>query len=283
MFDQLTAEQTRVYLDQGIAWALEGGVKVVLALLLLVIGLWIIRRIVAVVAAALERGPADVTLTRFFTSITSIGLKTLLLISVISTLGVATTSFVAILGAAGLAVGLALQGSLSNFAGGVLILLFRPFRIGDFIEGQGVSGTVRDIQIFHTHLTTSDNKRVVVPNGPLANNNITNYSAEPMRRVDFVFGIAYSDDLRQAKSILEGLFQADSRVLPAPTLLVVVSNLGASSVDLTVRAWVHKENYWPLKFELTEQVKLAFDEQGINFPFPQTDVHLHHVASSSEG
>ncbi len=277
MLDQLTAEQTRIYLDQGLAWAMEGGVNLLLALLLLVVGLWVIRRIVAVVSAALERGPADITLTRFFTSITSIGLKTLLFISVISTLGVATTSFVAVLGAAGLAVGLALQGSLSNFAGGVLILLFRPFRIGDYIEGQGVGGTVRDIQIFHTHLTTSDNKRVVVPNGPLANNNITNYSAEPTRRVDFVFGIGYGDDLRQAKGVLEDLFKADARVLSDPALLVVVSNLGASSVDLTVRAWVKKEDYWPLKFELTELVKLAFDESGISIPFPQTDVHLHHV------
>lgn len=275
MFDQLTAEQTRIYLDQGLAWAMEGGVNLLLALLLLVVGLWVIRRIVAVVSAALERGPADITLTRFFTSITSIGLKTLLFISVISTLGVATTSFVAVLGAAGLAVGLALQGSLSNFAGGVLILLFRPFRIGDYIEGQGVGGTVRDIQIFHTHLTTSDNKRVVVPNGPLANNNITNYSAEPTRRVDFVFGIGYGDDLRQAKVVLEDLFKADARVLADPALLVVVSNLGASSVDLTVRAWVKKDDYWPLKFELTEQVKLAFDAKGISIPFPQTDVHLH--------
>lgn len=277
MFDQLTAEQTRVYLDQGLAWAMEGGVNLLLALLLLVVGLWVIRRIVAVVSAALERGPADITLTRFFTSITSIGLKTLLFISVISTLGVATTSFVAVLGAAGLAVGLALQGSLSNFAGGVLILLFRPFRIGDYIEGQGVGGTVRDIQIFHTHLTTSDNKRVVVPNGPLANNNIINYSAEPTRRVDFVFGIGYGDDLRQAKVVLEDLFKADARVLPDPALLVVVSNLGASSVDLTVRAWVKKEHYWPLKFDLTEQVKLAFDESGISIPFPQSDVYLHRV------
>lgn len=275
MLDQQTAEQTRIYLDQGFAWAMDNGVKLLLALLLLVVGLWVIRRIVAVVTAALERGPADITLTRFFTSVTSIGLKTLLFISVISTLGVATTSFVAALGAAGLAVGLALQGSLSNFAGGVLILLFRPFRIGDYIEGQGVGGTVRDIQIFHTHLTTSDNKRVVVPNGPLANNNITNYSAEPTRRVDFVFGIGYSDDLRQAKAVLERLFEADARVLSDPELLVVVSNLGASSVDLTVRAWVNKDDYWPLKFDLTEQVKLAFDAEGISIPFPQTDVHLH--------
>ena len=275
MFDQLTTEQTQLYLDKGIAWAMEAGVKVLLALLLLVLGLWVIRRVVALVGAALERGPADITLTRFFTSITSIGLKTLLFISVISTLGVATTSFVAALGAAGLAVGLALQGSLSNFAGGVLILLFRPFRIGDYIEGQGVGGTVRDIQIFHTHLTTADNKRVVVPNGPLANDNITNYSAESTRRVDFVFGIGYSDNLGRAKEVLEALFRADARVLPEPALLVVVSNLGASSVDLTVRAWVKREDYWPLKFELTEKVKLAFDEAGISIPFPQTDVHLH--------
>ena len=280
MFDQLTADQTRIYLDQGIAWAMEGGVNLLLALVMLVVGLWVIRRIVALVAAALERGPADITLTRFFTSITSIGLKTLLFISVISTLGVATTSFVAVLGAAGLAVGLALQGSLSNFAGGVLILLFRPFRIGDYIEGQGVSGTVRDIQIFHTHLTTPDNKRVVVPNGPLANNHITNFSVEATRRVDFVFGIGYNDDLRQAKALLEQMFGDDPRVLAEPALMVVVSNLGSSSVDLTVRAWVNKEHYWPLKFDLTEQVKLAFDEAGISIPYPQTDVHLHQVESN---
>jgi len=277
MFEQLTTEQTRAYFDIGIAWVMEAGVKVLLALVLLVVGLWVIRRVVALVATALERGPADITLTRFFTNITSIGLKALLFISVISTLGVATTSFVAALGAAGLAVGLALQGSLSNFAGGVLILLFRPFRIGDYIEGQGVGGTVRDIQIFHTHLTTSDNKRIVVPNGPLANDNITNFSIEPTRRVDFIFGISYDDDLHEAKTLLEQMFSADARVLSDPELMVVVSNLGSSSVDLTVRAWVKKDDYWPLKFELTEQVKLAFDAQGISFPYPQTDVHLAQV------
>lgn len=281
MFENLSSDQLQSYVDQAVTAVMAYAPKLLLALITLVVGLWIIRRIVRLVEAALVRGPADVTLTRFLTSLASISLKALLLVSVASMVGIATTSFVAILGAAGLAIGLALQGSLANFAGGVLILIFRPFKIGDYIEGQGAAGTVRDIQIFNTILTTPDNKRIIVPNGPLSNNNIINYSAETTRRVDFTFGIGYDDDIKQAKDILERLVSSDERVLQDPAHLVVVSELADSSVNFTVRAWVQASDYWGLKFDLTELVKLTFDAEGISIPYPQTDIHLHQVAAAS--
>ncbi|MGI9324753.1 MAG: mechanosensitive ion channel family protein [Pseudomonadales bacterium] len=255
--------------------------KLLLALAVLLIGWWIIKRIVTLMEIALQRSAADAILTKFLKSLIGIGLKALLLISVASMVGIATTSFVAVLGAAGLAIGLALQGSLSNFAGGVLILFFRPFKVGDYIEAQGVGGTVFGMQIFNTILKTPDNKRVIVPNGPLANGNIVNYSTEPTRRVDFVFAVGYDDDLKAAKGILVKLLEQDERVLGEPASLVVVSELADSSVNFTVRAWVAAADYWPVKFDLIEQAKLAFDAAGISIPYPQTDVHLHNANASA--
>jgi small conductance mechanosensitive channel len=189
--------------------------------------------------------------------------------------GIATTSFVAILGAAGLAIGLALQGSLANFAGGVLILLFKPFKVGDYIEAQGYSGTVNEIQIFNTILKSLDNKTIIIPNGNLSNDCITNYSTEPLRRVDFVFGIGYEDDIKKAKEVLLTIIKSDSRVLKEPEPFVSIGELGDSSVNFTVRVWCNKEAYWDVYFDMFEKVKLEFDKQGISIPFPQRDVHLY--------
>jgi small conductance mechanosensitive channel len=189
-------------------------------------------------------------------------------------LGVETTSFVAILGGAGLAVGLALQGSLANFAGGVLILIFKPFKVGDFIEAQGHSGTVKEIALFNTILNTPDKKTVIIPNGAVSNGSITNYSAEEMRRVDFLFGIGYEDDLKKAKDIIWDELKKDDRILSEPESLVVISELADSSVNITVRVWCKTEHYWPIYFNIIENVKLAFDAASISIPFPQQELHV---------
>ena len=189
-------------------------------------------------------------------------------------IGIETTSFIAVLGAAGLAIGLALQGSLSNFAGGVLVLMFRPYKVGDFIDAQGVMGTVHEIQIFNTILKTPDNKVIIVPNGAISNGIITNFSMEATRRVDFVFGIGYSDDIAKAKATIERLISEDGRALSDPEPQIVVSELADSSVNITTRVWVNASDYWGLFFDLTEKVKLTFDQEGISIPFPQRDVHV---------
>ncbi|EGG98166.1 Small-conductance mechanosensitive channel [gamma proteobacterium IMCC2047] len=205
-------------------------------------------------------------------------LKALLLVSVASMVGIETTSFIAVLGAAGLAIGLALQGSLSNFAGGVLLLLFKPYKVGDVIETQGHIGTVNSIQIFTTVLKTPGNKTIIIPNGPVANGSIVNYSTEPTRRCDMVFGIGYDDDIDKAKAILRELIEADSRVLKDPAYALLLSELADSSVNFTLRLWVNAADYWGLYFDMQEAVKKAFDAQGISIPYPQQDVHMHQVA-----
>ena len=217
----------------------------------------------------------ETTLRRFLNSLSNIGLKGLLLISVASMLGIETTSFIAVLGAAGLAIGLALQGSLANFAGGVLILIFRPYKVGDFVEAAGQSGIVKSIEIFSTVLTTGDNKTIILPNGSISNSAVINYSTQETRRVDLVFCIGYDDDLRRAKAVLESLNNADERILKDPEPMIEVSNLGDSSVDITTGSWVNAADYWAVYFDLVENVKLVFDEEGISIPYPQTDVHLY--------
>ncbi len=274
----VSAEQLQAYWDTGMEMAMQYIPKLLLAIVVLIVGLWIIGKVVRLVAAALESRDADVTLSKFLGGLVSVLLKALLLVSVASMVGIETTSFVAILGAAGLAVGLALQGSLANFAGGVLVLLFKPYRVGDYVEAQGVSGTVDEIQIFNTVLKTPDNKVVIVPNGAISNGVITNYSKEARRRVDFVFGIGYDDDIPKAKSVLNQLLAEDDRVLSDPAAQVVVSELADSSVNFTVRAWVNAADYWGLYFDLTERVKMRFDEENISIPYPQQDVHLQQSA-----
>lgn len=266
------------YADVAIDLSLQYGPPLALALAVLIIGLWIIKRVVKLVGRGMEKG-TDATLAKFLSNLTSIGLKALLFISVASMIGIETTSFIAVLGAAGLAIGLALQGSLANFAGGVLVLMFRPFKVGDFVEAQGVAGTVAEIQIFNTVIKTGDNKRVIVPNGAVSNGIITNYSAESTRRVDFVFGIGYSDDITKAKATLHRILGEDDRIKADPEPMVVVSELADSSVNFTVRAWVESADYWGVFFDTTEKVKLVFDEEGISIPFPQRDVHVFQEGS----
>ncbi len=268
-------DQVSHYLDQLISLAVGYGPKLVLAILTLVLGLWAIKGVTRHLDKLFLRAALDVSLSKFLHNFTNIALKALLIISVAAMVGIETTSFLAALGAAGLAVGLALQGSLSNFAGGVLILILKPYKVGDFIEAQGFMGTVKQIGVVHTTLTTGDNKTVIIPNGGLANGSITNFSTQPTRRVDVVFGIGYGDDLRKAKQILTGLIEADTRILADPAPLVVISSLGDSSVNITTRSWVNSADYWGVFFDLTENAKLAFDENGISIPFPQRDVHIY--------
>ncbi|WP_250656668.1 mechanosensitive ion channel family protein [Alkalimarinus coralli] len=251
--------------------------KLLLALLTLVIGLWLINKVVKLTLGKMESS-VDPTLHKFIGSLVSVGLKGLLLISVASMVGIATTSFIAVLGAAGLAIGLALQGSLSNFAGGVLILIFKPFKVGDLIQGGGHLGVVKEIQIFNTILTTADNRRIIIPNGVLSNDSLINVNVEPTRRVDFVFGIGYDDDIKKTKEILQRIADNDSRVLKDPAPTIVLSELADSSVNFTVRLWVNTADYWGVYFDTHEAVKVAFDAEGISIPFPQQDVHMHQVA-----
>jgi len=269
------SNEVSVYTDKAMKLLFEYGPNVLLALLTLFIGLWIIKLMTKGFARALEKANVEVSLEKFLLSLVRIMLKVLLVISVVSMLGVQMTSFIAILGAAGLAVGLALQGSLANFAGGVLLLLFKPFKIGDFVEAQGFSGTVNAIQVFNTVLKTPDNKTIVIPNGNLSNGAITNYSAEKNRRVEWTFGIGYSDDIKKTKELLVQLVKSDSRIMDEPESMIALSGLGDSSVNFVVRAWVKMEDYWGVYFDMQEKVKLTFDEQGISIPFPQRDVHVY--------
>jgi len=276
--EEISTEQISGYMDTAVGLAMQYGPKLVLALVVLFVGLWIINRVVRLTLTGMEKTNTEPTLAKFLSNLVSVGLKALLLISVASMIGIETTSFIAILGAAGLAVGLALQGSLANFAGGVLVLLFKPFKVGDFVDAQGVMGTVAEIQIFNTVIKTGDNKRIIVPNGAISNGIITNFSAEDTRRVDFVFGIGYDDDIAKAKSVLERLFSSDERVFADPAPLIVVSELADSSVNITVRAWANASDYWGLYFGMTELVKITFDQEGISIPYPQRDVHMHNSA-----
>jgi small conductance mechanosensitive channel len=258
------------------AWlpvVLEYSGKLTLALFTLLIGWWLIGRLTASIGRLLEMRQVDRALSSFIGSLVSIVLRVLLLISVASMIGVETTSFIAMIGAAGLAIGLALQGSLANFAGGVLIMLFRPFRAGDWIEAQGVGGSVDSIHIFHTTLKTADNKVVIVPNGSLSNGHITNYSREPKRRVDINLGIDYSSDIKQAREVLLKIAE-DPRVHRDPAPVVFVTGLGDNAINLSLRIWVDTANFWPVTFAFTEQAKERLTEAGIGIPFPQRVVHL---------
>ena len=258
------------------AWlpvVLEYSGKLTLAVITLLIGWWLIGRLTASIGRLLEARRVDRALSSFIGSLVSIVLRILLLISVASMIGVETTSFIAMIGAAGLAIGLALQGSLANFAGGVLIMLFRPFRAGDWIEAQGVSGSVDSIQIFHTTLKTGDNKVVIVPNGALSNGHITNFSREPRRRADINIGIDYSSDIKRAREVLLEIAQ-DPRVHLEPAPVVFVTGLGDSAVNLSLRVWVANGDFWPVTFAFTELAKERLTEAGIGIPFPQRVVHL---------
>ncbi len=252
----------------------EYAVKIGTAILVLIVGLWIIKKIDKVIQKGFEKSKMEISLQKFLGSLLNWGLKIMLGVTVLGQLGIATTSFVAILGAAGLAVGLALQGSLANFAGGALIMIFKPFKVGDLVEAQGEFGEVKEIQIFVTKIVTPENKLVIIPNGPLSNGNIKNFTEEGMLRVDLTIGIAYDSDIKTAKSILEKTMLADPKVLKDPAPSVNVSNLGDSSIDLAVRPFATPENYWDVYFNTLEKCKEALDEANINIPFPQREVYV---------
>lgn len=251
------------------------GGKLVLAIVVLIIGLWVVKIIVNAIGRLMEKKNTDASLRPFLKSLISAILKILVVISVMSIVGIPMTSFIAILAAAGFAIGMALSGTLQNFAGGVMLLIFKPFKVGDFIDAQGFMGTVSEIQIFNTILKTPDNKTIIIPNGGLSTGAMTNFSTEPTRRVDFSFGIGYSDDIDKAKSVMEGLIATDRRIHKDPAPFIAVSELADSSVNFAVRVWADSGDYWGIHFDLIENVKKAFDEDGISIPFPQTDVHVY--------
>ncbi len=251
------------------------GPKLIGAILVWIIGIWIIKFLVKGLTRLMNKASLDPSLVPFFKSMSAIALKVLLAISVLSMVGIQMTSFVAILGAAGLAVGLALSGTLQNFAGGVMILIFKPYKVGDFIEAQGYSGSVNAIQIFNTILKTPDNKTIIIPNGGLATSSLTNYSTETRRRVDWSFGIGYGDDVDKAKAVIKRLCDADSRIAKDPEVFIAVSELADSSVNFAVRAWVESADYWGVYFSMNEAIYKTFAQEGLNIPFPQMDVHVH--------
>lgn len=268
-------ENTQNYLNKAVELIMVYGPKLILAIVVLFLGLWIIKFIKKMVTKSLEKSKVELSLQKFLNSLISALLKVLLFISVASMIGIATTSFVAIIGAAGLAVGLALQGSLANFAGGVLILLFKPFKVGDVVETQGFLGKVHEVRIFNTIMKTFDNKTIIIPNGAVSGGSIVNFSTEPQRRVDMTFGIGYNDDIKKTKAILQNLVDADNRILKDPAPQIALKELGDSSVNFVVRVWCEAAEYWNIYFEMQENVKLTFDQEGISIPFPQRDVHLY--------
>jgi small conductance mechanosensitive channel len=244
------------------------------ALVTLILGMWVAKIITNIIVKQLTKREIDQTVVKFLASLIKTALYAVVILATLGQLGIETTSFIALIGAAGLAVGFALQGSLSNFAAGVMLIIFRPFKVGDFISAAGEMGSVHSIAMFVTTLKTPDNKTIFIPNAKLTSDNITNFSTEATRRVDFVFGIGYSDDIDKAKSTINEILDADSRILKDPAKQVVISELADSSVNITTRAWVNAADYWGVYFDVTEKVKKTFDERGISIPFPQTDVHL---------
>ncbi|MGD1844771.1 MAG: mechanosensitive ion channel family protein [Salibacteraceae bacterium] len=262
------------YLDKAIDVIVSHGPGIVAALVVLIIGLWIVGRIVNVAKKLMEKRGVDPSLRPFLGSLISVGLKAMLLISVAEMVGIETTSFVALIGAAGLAIGLALQGTLANFAGGVLILLFKPYKVGNLIEAQGHIGVVKEIQIFVTILLSPENKTIIIPNGAISNGDITNYTTAGKIRVDLTMGIAYDADIKTAKETLIKIMENHPKVLKDPAPFVGVAELADSSVNLAVRPFCEPENYWDVYFDIYEQGKEALDAANITIPFPQLDVHL---------
>lgn len=273
----ISPETIQIISNQMLTMALGFAPKLASALAVLIIGWIAIRIFLRGLSRVFDRTNFDEALEGFILSLAGMGLKVVLLVTVAAMLGVQTTSLAALLGAAGLAVGLALQGSLSNFAGGVLILVFKPFKIGDYIEAQGHGGTVESIQIFNTILKTGQRKRIILPNGNLSNDSVVNWTAKKKVRVDMTFGIGYNDDIDQARKILAKLVKEESIILEVPATEIYVGSLGDSSVDMLVRSWAKPDDSWTLPFIMNEKVKKAFDKAGVSIPFPQRDIHVHNV------
>lgn len=268
----MNAEQI---MNQFIDLTLNYGPKLVAAIVVLIVGSWVVKGITKGIEKAMAKSKMDESLRPFLLGMANMLLKVMLVISVLGMLGIEMTSFVAVLGAAGLAVGMALSGTLQNFAGGVMILLFKPFKKGHYIEAQGYSGTVSEIQIFNTILKTPDNKTIIIPNGGLSTGSMINYSAEKLRRVDWTVGVGYGDDLTKARAVIKAMCDADDRILQDPELFIGVAELADSSVNFAVRAWVKAEDYWGVFFDMNENIYNTFNKEGLNIPFPQMDVHIH--------
>ncbi len=269
-------EATLKSLDINTIIAVGGPIlfNLVYAIVIFVVGKWLAKSLANVTHKLMNRAKVDVALIGFVTAIVRTGITVFAIVAAIEKLGIKTTGFLAILGAAGLAIGMALQGTLSNFAAGVMLILFKPFSVGDFIEGGGVTGTVKEIQIFNTVLNTGDNRKIIVPNSKIGGDTITNYSAISRRRVDLVIGVSYDDDLKQAKSILMNILTSDERVLKDPAPVVAISELGDSSVNIIVRPWVKPSDYWAVYWDTLEKSKFELEAAGLSIPYPQRDIHM---------
>lgn len=267
------SEYIKDLIDKGIDLGVEAGKSILIAIIIYFVGKALISLVNRMLRGVMDRRKVDPAIQSFLGSLVNILLMILLAISVVSALGVNTTSFAALLASAGVAVGMALSGNLQNLAGGIVILLFRPFKVGDYIEAQGTGGTVSEIQIFHTILTTPDNKKIYLPNGALSSGNITNYSKEPLRRVDFTVAVEYGEDIDKVRKALKDILDKDARVLQEPAPVIVLGALADSSVNMTVRVWVKSEDYWNVFFETNETIYNEFNRQGINFPYPQLTIH----------
>ncbi len=261
-------------MEETAAWLTHYGLRAAGALIILLVGIWLAKQLASFLRRLLAAREVEPTLVNFGCNLAYAALVAFVIIAALGQLGIQTASFIAVLGAAGLAVGLALQSSLSNFAAGVMILIFRPFRVGDVIEAAGVIGMVEDLQIFTSQLRTGDNKTVFIPNGKLVSDNIVNYSRKGTRRLDLVIGVSYGDDVRRVKRVLTDLLAEDARILAEPAATVAVLEFGDNSVNFAVRPWVAVDDYWNVHFDTLEKIKLRFDAEGISIPFPQRDVHL---------
>jgi small conductance mechanosensitive channel len=259
------------FIDKGVEW----GTSLLLGIAVLIIGMFLAKRITRVVSKMLTKKDFDESLQKFLVSLVSISLRILVVMTALSQLGVEMTSFVALIGAAGLAIGMAFSGTLGNFAGGIMILIFRPYKVGDYILAQGEEGMVSEIQIFNTIILTLDNKTIIVPNGAMANGNITNFTMQDLRRVDFVVGIGYGDDYKKAKTVLERFIAEDDKILKDPASFIGLGELADSSVNITLRVWGKTEDYWDIYFKMNEKIYTEFDKEGLNIPYPQMDVHVH--------
>ena len=271
----LSQMSTEELTSMVIKWVLNLSARVLIALAIFFIGRWIIRYLRKLLRRMMERRAVEASLKSFLLNLVSITLTLFLIIVIIGILGIDTTSFVAIFASAGLAIGMALSGTLQNFAGGVMILIFKPFRVGDFIEAQGQTGTVKEIQLFNTVINTTDNKTIMIPNGGISTGIINNYSKESIRRVEWTFGIGYGDDYDLAKVTIASMLDQDARVLKDPAYFIAVSSLGDSSVNIVVRAWTSTGDFWSVFFDMNEKVYKQFPIVGLNIPYPQMDVHLH--------